>query len=225
MVGDAQLAVLKSQHEFARAIKLKSGEPLPLTVDRPHVGDYNTAFDTLFAERTPPPHLRLIHRTLPIRRKGIDEHSNAIQHGLDALDAIEDEYGRKATDIDTLLAAWEHVAAKHKAFIASVRRYNQEIAEYALNTAKQGIVRRTRGDVDGRRKRQVRAPRRTGSRSQPQSPKTTCQARHAPERLVMSVTPKTRGTNRRRAGHHAGQKRPTLKAAAVEHEPRGRCKQ
>lgn len=137
-VDDAETAVVAAQHELAEQMNLRPDEPLPLAIDRPHVGEYRTYFDSLFAGRTPPPRLWLTHRSLPIRRKAIDLHGEAILSAQDALDATIEEFERRAVDLTTLLAAFEEFDRERRAFVAAVRDYNQDIAEYAMAVAAPG---------------------------------------------------------------------------------------
>ncbi len=107
-VDDAELAVIAAQHELASLLRLRSDEAMPLAVDQPHVGEYNTQYDKMFANgRTPPPRLRLANRALPIRRKAIDAHGEAILAAQDALDATVEDFDRRTADLTSLLAALE----------------------------------------------------------------------------------------------------------------------
>ncbi len=137
-VDDAEVSVVTAQHELAEQMRLPSDEALPLAVDQPHVGEYKTQFDSLFSGRTPPPRLWLTNRALPVRRKAIDVHGEAILAAQDALDATAEDYERGTTDLTTLLASFDEFGHQRRAFVAAVRDYNQDIAEYALTVAPPG---------------------------------------------------------------------------------------
>ncbi len=114
-------------------------ERILVTVDRPHVGDYQTKFKRVFASRTPPPRLRLIDRTLPVSRRAIDVHGKALIAAYDALQVTEEEYRKGEADYLTVAAALDRLIAAQSAFLASVLRYNEDIAEYALYVAPGGF--------------------------------------------------------------------------------------
>lgn len=134
-VRDAQLAVTQAQQDLADQIGMRGDASPPLASDRPHVGDYNTHFETLFAGRVPPARLRLIHRTMPVRRRAIDAHGEAIVAALDALEITGEEFRQQGEGMATVMNALEQLRAQRRAFIEDVQHYNQEIAEYAFNVA------------------------------------------------------------------------------------------
>ena len=99
------------------------------------MGDYNTHYNSIFSSRVPPPRIRLIHRTLAVRRKAIDSHAEAIVAALDALESTGEELRDRGQGLATLLATFEQLKHERRAFMADVRAYNQEIAEYAFAVA------------------------------------------------------------------------------------------
>lgn len=135
VVRDAQLAVTQAQQDLADLIGMRSDASPPLASDRPHVGDYNTHFESLFGTRVPPARLRLIHRTMPVRRRAIDAHGEAIVAALDALEVTGEELRQQGEGMATVLAALDQLRQQRRAFIEDVRQYNQEIAEYAFSVA------------------------------------------------------------------------------------------
>ena len=134
-VDDAEFNVLKAGAELSALIGLEDGERTPWAVDRPHVGAYDLKFDQLFAGKSVPPRLRLIHRTLPIGRRAIDKYGEAVVAAIDALDATEEEYRQGAADYQTLAAWLDRLTTERRAFLQSVQRYNDDIAEYAFTVA------------------------------------------------------------------------------------------
>jgi hypothetical protein len=132
---DAQLAVSQAQDELTDLMPQRGEQAPPLASDLPHVGDYNTQYETIFASRAPAPRLRLMHRTLPVRRKSIEAHAAAILAALDAVDSSGEEFRQHSHGLTTLLSALDQLKRERQAFLNNVRAYNQEIAEYAFAVA------------------------------------------------------------------------------------------
>ena len=107
----------------------------PLASDRPHVGEYRTQYETIFGNRLPPPRIRLIHRTLPVRRKAIDAHGEAIVAAVDAVESAGEEFRQSGRGLATLIGALAMLKQERQAFIADVQQYNLDIAEYAFVVA------------------------------------------------------------------------------------------
>ncbi len=142
-VRDAQLAVAQAQQELGDLLGEAEEAALPLASDRPHVGDYRTLYDSIFSNRQPPPRIRLIHRTLPVRRKAIDDHGEAIVAALDAVESSGVDFHETGKGFATLLATLELLKQERRSFMADVRDYNQEIAEYAFAIAPAGANEQT----------------------------------------------------------------------------------
>jgi hypothetical protein len=142
-VRDTQLAVVQAQQELADLVGSGASETLPLASDRPHVGDYRTYYETIFNNRTPAPRIRLIHRTLSVRRKAIDAHGEAIVAAGHALEDSGAEFQTSGQGLPTLLAAWDQLKKQRRAFMATVRDYNNEIAEYLFAVAPPGTSDKT----------------------------------------------------------------------------------
>lgn len=132
---DAETLVIRAQNALAVDMNLPADALMPLATDLPHTGSYDTRFAQIYSGRTPPPRAVLIDRTIPVRRKAIDEHAEAIVEALDAVEASVGDYGNRSNDLTTLLLAFERLWKERKAFSGAVREYNQDIAEYALTVA------------------------------------------------------------------------------------------
>ncbi len=145
-IEDAEFRLINDGEALATLVGWPDKDLIPATVDRPHVGDYRTEFERLFSGQTPPPRLRLIHRTMPISRRAIDVHGAALVAAIDALEVTEEDYHQQKTDYLTLAAAFDHLIAEQTAFLASVLRYNEDIAEYAFF---RGCYGRRRRSVSG----------------------------------------------------------------------------
>ncbi|MEX0979070.1 MAG: hypothetical protein WDZ48_09475, partial [Pirellulales bacterium] len=137
-VRDAQLAVEQAQQELADVSGQSVDGATPLASDRPHVGDYRTSYENIFGSRAPPARIRLIHRTLPIRRKAIDAHAEAIVAAIDAVDSAGQHFHDSAQGLSTLLDAIRLLGHERRTFIAEVRAYNLDIADYAFTVAPAG---------------------------------------------------------------------------------------
>jgi hypothetical protein len=139
-VRDAQLAVAQAQQELAELLGQGGDHAAPLASDRPHVGDYRTSYESIFGGRMPPAPIRLIHRTLPVRRKAIDAHAEAIVAAIDAVESAGQHFHASATGLSTLLDAVKLLGHERKTFIGEVRAYNLDIADYAFAVAPVGAA-------------------------------------------------------------------------------------
>ncbi len=142
-VRDAQLAVEQAQAELTNLMGASADRSTPLANDRPHVGDYTTNYQDIFGNRAAPPRLRLVNRTLPLRRKAIDAHAEAIVAALDAVEATGEQFRTSGQGLSTLLDVIENLKQQRQAFIDEVRDYNLDIAEYAFAVAPAGVASQT----------------------------------------------------------------------------------
>ena len=141
-IRDAQLSVAEAQQALSD-VAGTGQSAMPLSVDRPHVGNYTTLFEQIFATGAPPARIRLIHRTLPIQRQAIDAHAAAIVATADAVEATGEQFETTGNGLATLLALLAQLHGERQAFILAVRRYNDYIAEYLLNVARPGTTNET----------------------------------------------------------------------------------
>ncbi len=140
MLREAELAAGSAQYELASLIQLPADAPLPLPADRPHVGAYRTNYQELFASRPAPDRARLIDRTLPIRRMGIDQRAIAIQAAQDALIAATEAYESRQGNLADVISSSGQLLHQQWTFMETVCRYNQDIAEYAMIVAAPGAT-------------------------------------------------------------------------------------
>jgi hypothetical protein len=132
---EAEFRTINEAETLAGLVGLSDDGRILVTIDRPHVGDYRTKFERAFNGRTPPPRLRLIHRTLPVSRRAIDVHGAALVATQDALENTEEDYRQGKADFLTLAGSLDRLMAAQSAFLASILRYNEDIAEYAFFVA------------------------------------------------------------------------------------------
>jgi len=140
MLREAELAAGSAQYELAGLVQLPADAPLPLPADRPHVGAYRTNYQELFASRPAPDRARLIDRTLPIRRMGIDQRAIAIQAAQDALIAAIEAYETGQGHLADIISSSGQLLHQQWTFMETVCRYNQDIAEYAMIVAAPGAT-------------------------------------------------------------------------------------
>ena len=136
---EAKLAAVTAQQELADLLSIPPNNPLPLAADPPLVGAYRTYFETLYAGRVPPPRMRLIDRTLPIRREAIETHVAAVQAAASAVHSAEDARAKGQSDLQNLLLCEADLSRQRRSFLAAVRDYNFDIDEYALTVAEPNV--------------------------------------------------------------------------------------
>jgi hypothetical protein len=140
MLRDAELTAGAAQYELAALMQLPADAPLPLPADSPHIGAYRTNYQELFASRPAPDRARLIDRTLPIRRMGIDQRAMAIQAAKDALLAAVEAYETRQGNLADIISSSGQLLHQQWTFMETVCRYNQDIAEYAMIVAAQNAT-------------------------------------------------------------------------------------
>ena len=136
---EAKLGAVTAQQELADLLSIPPNNPLPLTADPPLVGAYRTYFDTLYSGRVPPPRMRLIDRTLPIRREAIETHVAAVQAAASAVHSAEDARAKGTSDLQNLLLCQADLSRQRRSFLMAVRDYNYDIDEYALTVAEPNV--------------------------------------------------------------------------------------
>ena len=140
LLGEAEVAAVAAQHELAALASLPPDAHLPLPVDCPHVGPYQTRIAELFPLGAAPVRTRLIDRTLPIRCQAIEGRASAVRAAEEAFSETINTYGPDRADLAAILACAEECLRQRRAFIADICRYNDDIAEYALAVAGPGIL-------------------------------------------------------------------------------------
>ena len=141
-VEETRLAAIEAQRSLADVSRLPASVPLPLPSDLPHVRAYKTRFNEIFSASAPRERLRLIDRKLPIQLRTIDARTSAVQATEDALEVLTDSYRLGKSDLESVAAAVHELARQRRAFLETVRDYNREIANYALNIVGQEITGR-----------------------------------------------------------------------------------
>lgn len=140
---EAELRLTAAQAELIEAAGLTTDGDRPLATDLPHVGVYNTSFDKVYARRTPPARAYLLQKSLPLRRDVVAGRAQTVWAAQDAYEAAFDAYRKRQLPLDDALAAIASLRDRRSQFLTAVRRYNDEIAEYALTSAPEGTSRET----------------------------------------------------------------------------------
>jgi hypothetical protein len=131
---EAELAVMAQQFALAEQMRLPASEPLPLANDLPHAGAYRTFFQERYA-RTAPPRSHLIDRTLPLLHRSVDLRAAAALAAADSAEAEAEAYHAGQLDLLAAIDRVTELTRQRRAFVAAVRDYNLDIAEYALSVA------------------------------------------------------------------------------------------
>ena len=129
---EAELDVVRAQHDLAGFMQSPAGGPAPLPSDRPHVGAYRTSVKELYAGRTPPEPVQLTEKILPLMQKSIEHRATAVQAAGDALAAVTEDYRRGRASMAAVVTCGAELLAEQQAFMRAARDYNQRIADYGL---------------------------------------------------------------------------------------------
>jgi hypothetical protein len=136
---EAESRAVGAQHELAALLSMPVNMPLPLPADRPHVGPYRTNINELFGTGALPPRAKLIDQTLPYLRRAIDVRASAVTAADEATAAAVAAYQAGRGDLSTALLCAAESHRQRRAFVDLVCRYNDQIADYALNVANVNI--------------------------------------------------------------------------------------
>jgi hypothetical protein len=155
-------AVVSAQYDLAEALGGATDDKLPLAADAPYLGTYATRFNELFADRAAPMQIRAIHKTLPTLHLAVGQRAQASLAAVVVVERAEQAWLGGTLDIGALLAALQHASLQRQAFLSVARAYNDDIADYAINVAREGtgatelttMLIRTPGSQDARRNQQ-----------------------------------------------------------------------
>ncbi|MBA4018803.1 MAG: hypothetical protein C0483_16670 [Pirellula sp.] len=140
---EAELRLTSAQTELMETAGIAADGPRPLAADLPHVGVYNTSLEKVYARRVPPARAYLLQKTLPLRREVVTTRAQTVWAAQDAYEAAFDAYRKRQLPLDDVLLAVDSLRTRRAQFLTAVRRYNDEIAEYALTSAPEGTSRET----------------------------------------------------------------------------------
>lgn len=134
-LADARADLVAAQQELVDLVRLPPGDPLPWPVDRPLAGPYQTHFETLFATRPATGRIRAIVRMLPARHEALEAHAAAVAAAQQAMQMAEAAHAQGRRPIEAVTAAHAALVGQQREFIAALKAYNLDIAEYAMSVA------------------------------------------------------------------------------------------
>ena len=117
--------------------KLDGTPPLPLPLDLPVVGPYQTNFDRIFQNKPPSRRLVEINEMLRPMQNVIESRVRSLQAAERWLDKVQHEVGDGEVDISSLVNAckgWQKAS-----LVANIIEYNRLITEYAFSVAPRHI--------------------------------------------------------------------------------------
>lgn len=124
----AKQAALASQRHMQQLLGSASEGLYPLPADMPHCGRYNTEYEEIFAKQ-PNATAKQLDELMPLRYEQLRTQARAIVEAHDWLEKISELRDPK-TDGTGLLQAYDLLSLRRRAFMATARDYNQEIAAY-----------------------------------------------------------------------------------------------
>jgi len=128
----AELHLLEARETLAATARF-NGDLLPWPSDAPLVGQYETRFETWFANAPAPPRLRRIHRELPHRWQLVEQRANAVVAFEKQLADAVTAYREQQVAVTLVLQSNDQLNIQRAQFLAEVESYNLQIAEYALS--------------------------------------------------------------------------------------------
>lgn len=132
-VSETRTQAINAQYELLTAM---GGQyrSLPLAVDVPLVGTYNTQFDANYPDGRAPKRLQAINKTIDLRRDTVNTRGIAIDRTFAAWQAAIQLFKQNPSDqnAQVVALAFEQLTRHRRSFLGSIREYNTDIAEYAL---------------------------------------------------------------------------------------------
>jgi hypothetical protein len=124
----ARQAAQAAQLQLQKLLGPANHNALPLPADVPHCGRYNTEYAEIFAER-PNQTAKQLDELMPLRYEQLRSQARAIVEAHDWLDKVS-QVRDPNTDGTGLLQAYDLLSLRRRAFLATARDYNHEIAAY-----------------------------------------------------------------------------------------------
>jgi hypothetical protein len=139
-VSETRTQAVNAQYEL---LALMGGQyrHLPLSIDVPLVGTYNTQFEANYPDGRAPKRLQAINKTIDNRRDTVNSRGIAIDRVFKAWQAAIGNFQRDPSEqnAQVVAVAYEQITRQRRNFLASIREYNSDIAEYALSVLNPGF--------------------------------------------------------------------------------------
>jgi len=137
-LSETKLVLLSTQHELAANMKSDSSS-LPLTSDIPFVGAYEPKFDEIFSGRPAPRNLRRLAESFPLYLELTNARARSVLGTEATLTKLAEAYPQGNVAYAQILDAFNKLRDQRIALLATVRDYNNAIADYSLNTINVGL--------------------------------------------------------------------------------------
>ncbi|MFO0819282.1 MAG: hypothetical protein U1A77_15145 [Pirellulales bacterium] len=128
----AKVTATGSQNDLADLARFATRDPAPLPRDLPLVSAYQTKFEKIFANRTPPAGLRRIALSIPLQLELVETQASLVAADTDLIQQLNQEYRQGQGSLESIIAAHDRLHKHRVEFLQAVRLYNELIAEYAL---------------------------------------------------------------------------------------------
>lgn len=128
----AEQAVLAAQRDLGRLMGIgdAAGDALPLAVDVPHCGRYETRYAEIFAGGADP-NAEQLSRTLGLRHEQLRADATGVAEAAAWLDQARREAATNPAAASEVARAHDQISLQLREFVTAVRDYNQDIAAYA----------------------------------------------------------------------------------------------
>ena len=137
----ASVELLQSQHRLAGLLggarQQERRPPLPLPLDLPVVGLYQTNFERMFQNKTPSRRLVEINEMLQPMQKVIESRVHALRSAEHLFYKIQHEAGDGEVELAVLVNACSGWHRQKENLVANIMEYNRIIVEYAFAVAPQ----------------------------------------------------------------------------------------
>ena len=125
-------AALSSQEQLGELIRQSQRDVPPLPIDVPLVGAYQTKFDKIFVNRTPPAGLKRTAQAIPTQHELLAARAASLAAAGEAVRTSVHEYQQGQLALQQLLDSHSRLRVQRDEFLAAVRSYNESIVGYAL---------------------------------------------------------------------------------------------
>ena len=122
----------RGEYDLAGAIRMPTGQTLPLPSDIPHVGPYRTELDNVYSGRAIPPRRADRSHVAGAAQRHRVACRGRQRRGRRSV-AAEESHFEGRSDLALVLSLVDELSRQRAAFMVDVRTYNLDIAEYAMS--------------------------------------------------------------------------------------------